>query len=79
MEDYLEKREEKEAKQTKEDKNKLDKDRRQGEEMRDRAMDRLAQTKKRTEKDEPRKKRQKTNDILEYLREAAEQIGRAHV
>ena len=42
MEDYLEKRDEEEAKQTKEDQNKSDKDRRQGEEMRDRAMERLA-------------------------------------
>ena len=35
-------------------------------------MERLAQTKKRTGKDEPRKKRQKSTDTLDYLREAAE-------
>ena len=35
-------------------------------------MERLAKTKKRNGKDEPRKKHQKTNDTLDYLREAAE-------
>ena len=34
-------------------------------------MERLAQTKKRNGKDEPRKKTQKSNDRLNYLREAA--------
>ena len=36
-----------------------DQDKVSGEEMRERAMERLAQTKKRNGKDEPRKKRQK--------------------
>ena len=70
MEDY-----EEEAKQTKEsaeDRNKEDQDKATGEEMRERAMERLAQTKKRNGKDEPRKKRQKSNDTLDYLRESAE-------
>ena len=41
--------------------------------MRERAIERLAQlTKKRNGKDEPRKKRQKSNDTLDYLRETAE-------
>lgn len=35
--------------------------------MRERAMERLAKTKKRNGKDEPRKKHQKTNDTLDYL------------
>ena len=75
MEDYLERRDEEEAKQTKEsadDRNKEDQDKATGEEMRERAMERLAQTKKRNGKDEPRKKRQKSNEALDYLREAVE-------
>ena len=40
--------------------------------MRERAMERLAQTKKINGNDEPRKKRHKSNDTLDYLREAAE-------
>ena len=40
--------------------------------MRERAMERLAQTKKRNGKGEPRKKRQKSSESLNYLREAAE-------
>ena len=62
MEDYLERRDEEEAKQTKEsaeDRNKEDQDKATGEEMRERAMERLAQTKKRNGNDEPRKKRLK--------------------
>ena len=35
-------------------------------------MERLAQTKKRNGKGEPRKKRKKSGDTLDYLREAAE-------
>ena len=35
-------------------------------------MERLAQTKKRNGKDELRKQREKSNDTLNYLREAAE-------
>ena len=35
-------------------------------------MERLAQTKKRNGMDEPRKKRHKSNETLDYLREAAE-------
>ena len=63
MEDYLERRDEEEAKQGKEsteDRNKEDQDKVSGEEMRERAMKRLAQTKKRNGNDEPRKKRQKS-------------------
>ena len=58
MEDFLERRDDKEAKQTKqsaEDRNKEDQDKATGEKMRERAMERLAQTKKRNGKDEPRK------------------------
>lgn len=40
--------------------------------MRERAIERIAQTMKRNGKDEPRKKRQKSSDTLSYLREAAE-------
>lgn len=75
MEDYLERRDEEEAKQGKEsteDRNKEYQDKIAGEEMRERAMERLAQTKKRNGNDEPRKKRHKSNDTLDYLREAAE-------
>lgn len=75
MEDYLERRDEEEAKQTKEsaeERIKQDQDKATGEEMRERAMERLAQTKKRNGKDEPRKKRQKSNETLDYLREASE-------
>ena len=59
MEDYLERRDEEEAKQGKEsteDRNKEDQDKVSGQEMRERGMERLAQTKKRNGNDEPRKK-----------------------
>ena len=75
MEDYMERREEEEkTKESRTDvyRNKADQDKAAGEEMRERAMERLAQTKKRNGKDEPRKKRQKSGDTLDYLREAAE-------
>ena len=75
MEDYLERRDEEEAKQGKEsteDRNKEDQDKVSGDEMRERTMERLAQTKKRNGNDEPRKKRHKSNETLDYLREAAE-------
>ena len=75
MEDYLERRDKKEAKQGKEsteDRNKEYQDKVSGEEMRERAMERLAQMKKRNGNDEPRKKRHKSNETLDYLREAAE-------
>ena len=75
MEDFLDRRDDEEAKQTKqsaEDRNKEDQDKATGEEMRERAMERLAQTKKQNSKDEPRKKRQKSNDTLDYLRETVE-------
>ena len=58
MEDYLERRDEEEAKQNKEsaeDRNKEDQDKATGEEIRERAMERLAQTKNQNGKDEPRK------------------------
>ena len=35
-------------------------------------MERISQTKKRTGKDKPRKKQHKSNETLDYLREAAE-------
>ena len=75
MGDYMERREEEEK--TKEshsdvDRSKADQDKAAGDEMRERAMERLAQTKKRNGKDEPRKKRQKSSETLDYLREAAE-------
>ena len=63
MEDYLERRDEEEAKQGKEsteNRNKEDQDKVSGEEMRERAMERLAQTKNRNGNDEPRKKRHKS-------------------
>ena len=75
MEDYLDRRDEEEAKQGKEsteDRNKEDQDKVSGEEMRERAMERLAQTKKRNGNDELRKKLRKSNETLDYLREAAE-------
>ena len=74
MEDYLERRDEEEATQSKEsveDREKEGQDKATGEEMRERAMERLAQTKKRNGKDEPRKIK-KSNDTLDYLREASE-------
>ena len=46
------------------DRNKTDQDKATGEEMRERAMERLAQTKKRNGKDEPQKKRQ-TREAVE--------------
>ena len=57
MEDYMERREEEEKtkeSRTNVDRNKADQDKAAGEEMRERAMERLAQTKKRNGKDEPR-------------------------
>ena len=68
MEDYLERRDEVEAKQGKEsteDRNKEYQDKIAGEEMRERAMERNGN-------EEPRKKRHKSNNTLDYLREAAE-------
>ena len=53
------------------DQNKADQDKAAGE-MRERAMERLAQTKNRNGKDEARKKPQKSSDALDYLREAVE-------
>lgn len=58
MEDYLERRDKEEAKQTKEsaeDQTKEDQDKATGEEMRETAMERLAQTKMRNGKDKPEK------------------------
>ena len=76
MEDYLDRRDEEEAKQlgkeSTEDRNKEDQDKVSGEEMRERAMERLAQTKKRNGNDELRKKLHKSNETIDYLREAAE-------
>ena len=75
MEDYLERRDEEEAKQGKEsteDRNKEYQEKASGQEMRERAMERLGQTKKRNGNDEPRKKRHKSNETLDYLREEAE-------
>ena len=75
MEDYLGRRDEEETKQGKEsteDRNKEYQDKIAGEETRERVMERLAQTKKRNGNDEPRKKRHKSNETLDYLREAAE-------
>ena len=75
IEDYLERRNEEEAKQGKkstEDRKEEDRDKVTGEKMRERAIERLAQTKKTNGKDEPRKKRHKSNETLNYLREAAE-------
>ena len=75
MEDYMERIEEEEKtneSRTDVDRNKADQDKAAGEEKRERAMERLAQIKKRNGKDEPQKKCQKSSDTLDYLREAAE-------
>ena len=71
MEDYLERREEEEAKLTNKStdvRSKQSQDKIAGEEMRERVMEHLAQTKKRNGKDVPRKKRLKSNDTLDVLR-----------
>ena len=71
IDQIMERREEEEAKLT----NKLTdvrskqiQDKIAGEEMRDRVMEHLAQTRKRNGNDEPRKKRLKSNDTLDVLR-----------
>ena len=73
MEGYMERREEEEkTKESHTDVDRKHQDKAAGEEMRERAMERLAKTKKRNGKDEPRKNRQKSGDTLDYLRETAE-------
>ena len=75
MEEYLERGDEEEAKQGKEsieDRNKEDEPNVSVEEMRERAMERLDQTKKRNRKDEQWKKRHKSDETIDFLREAAE-------
>ena len=62
----------KQGKESTEDRNKENRVNVSGDEMRERAMERLAQTKKRNGNDEPRKKLHKRNETLDYLREAAE-------
>ena len=75
MEDYQERREEEEAKLTNkltDDRNKQSQDKAAGEEMRERAMEWLAPTKKRNGKHEPRKKRLKSNGTFNFLKESTE-------
>ena len=75
MEDYQERREEEEAKLTNkltDDRNKQSQDKAAGEEMRERAMEWLAPTKKRNGKHEPRKKGLKSNGTFNFLKESTE-------
>lgn len=74
MEDYLENRDEEEAKQQGEgEKEKARAEKEKGEDMRNKAMERLAETKRRSGEDQPKKKRRKASaDTLDFLREASE-------
>ena len=72
MEDYLERKEEQERESEKIS-DKTAKDKASAEEMRNKAMERLGETKKRAGDDQPRKKRKHTpNETMDYLREATE-------
>ena len=75
MEDYLEGRKEEEALLTNKStdgRKKQSQDKAAGGEMKERAMERLAQTKRRDGEDEARKKRLKRNNTLDVLRESTE-------
>lgn len=76
MEDYLERREEQEKQSettSAEGRDKAAKEKASAEDMRNKAMERLAETKKRAGDDPPRKKRkQSSNETIEFLREASE-------
>ena len=72
MEDYLERKEEQERESEKIS-DKTAEDKASAEEMRNKAMERLGETKKRAGDDQPRKKRKHTpNETMDYLREATE-------
>ena len=71
IDQIMERREEEEAKLTNKStdvRSKQIQDKIAGEEMRERVMEHLAQTRKRNGKDKPRKKRLKSNDTLDVLR-----------
>lgn len=76
MEDYLEQKEdqERESEKASEDsRDKAAKDKATAEDMRNKARERLSETKNRAGSDLPKKKRKHTgNDTLEYLREASD-------
>ena len=75
MESYLEQRDDQEnesEKATEESRDKAAKDKASAEDARNKAMERLSETRKRAGSDVPRKKRKSTNETLEYLREASD-------
>ena len=76
MEDYLEKKEDQKReseKASEESRDKAAKDKATAEDMRNKAMERLSETKKRAGSDLPKKKRKHNgNDTLEYLRQASD-------
>ena len=72
MVDYLE-REEQQERESEKISDETAKDKASAEEMRNKAMERLSETKKRAGDDQPRKKRKhKPNETMDYLREAME-------
>ncbi|CAH3184148.1 unnamed protein product, partial [Porites evermanni] len=72
MKDYLERRD-KQERESQKISDKTAKDKASAEEMRNKAMERLGETKKRAEDDQPRKKRKHTpNETMDHLREATE-------
>ena len=73
MEDYLERKEEQERESEKIS-DKTAKDKASAEEMRNKAMERLGETKKRAGDDQPRKKENiyTPNETMDYLRDATE-------
>ena len=76
MEDYLEQKEDQEReseKASEESRDKMAKEKATAEDMRNKAMERLSETKKRAGSDLPKKKRKNNgNDTLEYLKEASD-------
>lgn len=76
MEDYLEQKEDQEReseKASEESRDKMAKEKATAEDMRNKAMKRLSETKKRAGSDLPKKKRNHNgNGTLEYLREASD-------
>ena len=76
MEDYLEQKEDQEReseKASEESRDKMAKEKATAEDMRNKAMERLSETKKRAGSDLPKKKRKHNgNDTLEYIKEASD-------
>lgn len=75
MESYLEQRDDQEKeseKASEESRDKAAKDKASAEDARNKAMERLSETRKRAGSDIPRKKRKSANETLEYLREASD-------